>query len=199
MGLTTIGNMSVEEFMRINAQGAANVAAISPDSTVLSKTDQKLMMEVAMGGMMQLEVSRAALQKVTSPQARVLAQSEVEEQTALSEKLQEIAAAKGMTLPASTNPKAQSMINKMQNMSGAEADRYYIRESGVKGHEKLDKTMSKVQSRSADDSLKALAAAALPLVRTHLQVSRDILNNMSGNGNNNRNSMNMNSNSSNNR
>jgi putative membrane protein len=77
-----LGRISVEEFNRLNAEGAAMVAAITPTSTALSRGDQKLMMEVAMGGMMQLEVSRAALARVTSPQARLLAQSEVEEQTA---------------------------------------------------------------------------------------------------------------------
>jgi putative membrane protein len=69
-----VGNMSVDEFNRLNAQGAAAVAAITPTSGQLSSRDRSLMMEVAMGGMMQLEVSRAALEKVTNPEARILAQ-----------------------------------------------------------------------------------------------------------------------------
>lgn len=196
-----IGNISMEEFMRINAEGGAKVAAITPTSAPLSRDDQKMMLEVAMGGMMQLEVSRAALGKVTSPEARTLAQAEVEEQTALGEKLKEIAAAKNVTLPTEPDSKTRSMIAKMQERSaGMDFDRYYVRESGVKGHEKLDKTMSKVQSRAADETLKTLAATALPLVRTHLQVSRAVVEQMTGNRNGSRNnSMNMNSNSNSNR
>lgn len=192
-----IGNMSREEFARLNKQGDAAVAAVTPNSSPLSKADEKMMMEVAMGGMMQLEVSRAALQKVTSEEARILAQSEVEEQTGLSNKLKEIAAAKNITLPSSPDSKTQSMVSKMQAMSGADFDRYYVRESGVKGHEKLDKTMTKVQSKAADPALKGIAAAALPLVRTHLQVSRDVVSKMSGKGTgNNSNGNTKNSNSS---
>lgn len=189
-----IGNMSMEEFMRVNADGAAKVAAVTASSAPLSKSDQKLMLEVAMGGMMQLEVSRAALGKVTSPEAKLLAQSEVEEQTGLSAKLKEIAAAKNVTLPSAPDAKIQAMVAKMQSMSGADYDRNYVRESGVKGHEKLDKTMSKVESKGSDDALKSLAAAAHPLVRTHLQVSRDVVAKMSGGGSSQGGSSNSNSN-----
>jgi putative membrane protein len=180
----TIGNMSREEFDRRNKEGAANVAAITATGAPLSKDDQKMMMEVAMGGMMQLEVSRAALDKVTNEEARILAQSEVEEQTGLAAKLQEIASAKGVTLPTAPDSKTRSMVAKMQNMAaGMNFDRNYVKESGVKGHEKLDKTMSKVQSKATDPALKGLASAALPLVRTHLEVSRAVVSKMSDSGN----------------
>jgi putative membrane protein len=190
----TIGNMPRAEFERINAQGAQTVAAIQPTSGQLSEKDQKLMREVAMGGSMQLEVSRAALAKVTNEEARYLAQAEVDEQTALGAKLREIAAAKGVTLPAEPNPKAASLISKMEGKSGMELDTYYIKESGVKGHEKLEKTMTKVQANAEDPTLRSLAGAALPLVQTHLRVSRESLAKMSGTGNGNRSTRNSDSN-----
>lgn len=178
----TIGKLSEAEFMRLNEQGAATVSAVTPTSTPLSKSDQKLMMEVAMGGMMQLEVSRVAVQKATTEDARMLAEAEVAEQTGLKAKLTEIAAAKNITLPSAPDAKTRRMVAKMQGMSGVNFDRAYVNESGVKGHQLLDKTMSKVETRATDPSLKALAAAAHPLVRTHLQVSRDELAQMSGKG-----------------
>jgi putative membrane protein len=181
---TTIGNMSREEFDRMNAQGAAAVAAITPTNTALSKGDQKLMMEVAMGGMMQLEMSRVGVQRATNEEARVLAQSEVEEQTALAAKLREIATAKNVTLPEAPDAKARGAATKLQSASADNFDRNYVRESGVKGHEKLDKVMTRVGTRATDENLKALATAAHPLVRTHLQVSRDVLNKMAGTRNN---------------
>lgn len=180
-----IGNLSKDEFERINAEGNKAVAAIKPESGTLSKGDQKLMTEVAMGGMMQLEVSRAALEKVTSPEAKLLAQSEVEEQTGVSAKLKEIAAAKGFTMPSAPDSKTQALIAKMNEMSGNELDVFYIRESGVKGHEKLQKTMTKVQSNAADASMKSLAAATLPVIKTHMQVSREEVAKKSGGKNSN--------------
>ncbi len=177
-GSAMFGTMSQAEFDRINKEGAAKVKAIKPTKDPLASADQELMMQVAKGGMMQLEVSRLAVQKATSEPVRKLAQSEVEEQTGLSAKLKEIATAKGVTLPAAPDAQTQAMLTKMKGMSGAALDRYYVQESGVKGHEQLDKVMSSVESTAKDAGLKSLAAAAHPLVKTHLTVSRTMLTKM---------------------
>lgn len=158
--------MSPDELDRKNEEGAAAVAAIRPTSAKLSKSDEKLMMEVAMGGMMQLEMSKVAVQKAQNESVRKLAQAEVEEQTGLSAKLKEIASAKGVMLPEKSDAKAMAMMDKMQGMSGTDFDRGYLRESGVKGHEKLDKVMGRVESNATDADLKALAVAAHPFAHT---------------------------------
>ncbi len=174
-GSATFGTMSQEEFDRINKEGAAKVQAIKPTSAPLSTADQELMMQVAKGGMMQLEVSKLAADNATDAQVKKLAESEVEEQTGLSAKLKEIAQAKGITLPATPDAATQALLTKMKGMSGAALDRFYVQESGVNGHEKLDKVMSSVKSGAKDAGLKSLAAAAHPLVKTHLTVSRAML------------------------
>lgn len=178
-----VGRESKAEFDRMNQKGAAAVAAISPTSAKLSSADQALMMEVAKGGMMQLEVSKIAVQSASSDEVRQLAQAEVEEQTGLSAKLKEIADAKGVTLPSTPDAETQAMVTKMQGMTGANFDKMYVSESGVKGHEKLDAVMSKVRSSASDSNLKDVEKAAHPLVKTHLKVAREIMNKMSGNGN----------------
>jgi len=177
-GSATFGNMTQQEFDWMNKEGAAKVKAIKPTKDPLSSADQDLMMQVAKGGMMQLEVSRAAASKVTDEQVRKLAQSEVEEQTGLSAKLKEMATAKGVTLPSTPDAQTQAMLTKMKGMSGADLNRFYVQESGVKGHEQLDKVMSSVESGAKDAGLKSLAAAAHPLVKTHLAVSRAMLGKM---------------------
>ena len=169
-----MGRTSKMEFDRMNKEGASMVSSITPSSAKLSKMDEALMMQVAMGGMMQLETSKIAVQKATNPEVRELAQAEVDEQMGLSAKLQEIASAKGITLPTAPDAKTQAMISKMQSMSGAGLDRHYVQEHGVKGHEKLDKVMSKVEAQGQDDSLMAVAKAAHPLVKAHLKVAREM-------------------------
>ncbi|GAB3222167.1 DUF4142 domain-containing protein [Spirosoma arcticum] len=174
-----VGKESKSEFDRLNKKGAAEVAAIIPTSAKLSSADQALMMEVAKGGMMQLELSKVAVQKASNEEVRQLAQAEVEEQTGLSAKLKEIAQAKGITLPSTPDPETQTNIAKMQSVTGMSFDRMYIAESGVKGHEKLDAVMSKVKSNASDSNLKTVAQTAHPLVKAHLKVSREILGKMS--------------------
>ena len=170
-----VGKMSKVDFERKNKEGAAVVASSAADSKKLSAADEAMMKEVAMGGMMQLETSKVAVQKSTDPAVREFAQGEVNEQTGLSEKLTAIASAKGITLPATPDAEAQQMVSAMQGMSGAELDRHYIKEHGVKGHEKLDKVMSKVKLKGTDNNLTAVAKAAHPLVKTHLKVAREMV------------------------
>lgn len=176
----TIGKMPVATFNSMNAKGAATVKAIKPTKAALSAADQSLFMQVALGGQKQLAISQAALAKVSSPQAKLLASSEVEEQTTLSAKLQEIADAKGITLPPPPDTLAQTVLTRMQDLSGSALDAFYVSESGVKGHEELEKTMVMVNSSAKDATLKQLASATLPVIRTHLSVSRDVAGSMTG-------------------
>ncbi len=173
-GATTIGGMSRAEFDRINNEGAAKVAAIQPSSTPLSEGDKKLLTRMAQGGMMQLQISQAAMPKVTGDDVRTLAQSEVEEQTGLSQKLSEIANAKSAAMPAEPAAGTQSIVDQINSKTGAELDAYYVRTSGVEGHQKLEATMMTVSKTAKDPALKAVADAALPLIRTHLKVSKAI-------------------------
>ncbi|WP_080241268.1 DUF4142 domain-containing protein [Spirosoma rigui] len=173
-----VGRESKSEFDRMNKKGAADVAAIRATSAKLSSADQSLMLEVAKGGMKQLEMSKVAVQKAGNEAVRQLAQAEVAEQTGLSAKLKEIAQAKGVSLPSAPDAETQAALTRLQGVSGAAFDRMYVTESGVKGHEKLDSVMGKVESSAADANLKSIAQAAHPLVKNHLNVSRDIMTKM---------------------
>lgn len=95
-----VGKESKSAFDALNKKGAADVSAIKPTSAKLSSADQALMLEVAKGGMMQLETSKIAVQKAQNEEVRQIAQAEVDEQTTLSAKLKEIATAKSVTLSA---------------------------------------------------------------------------------------------------
>ena len=177
-----IGKMSVASFNSINAKGNQMVSAITPTSAKLSAADNQLMMKVAAGGQRQLAVSQAVLDKVTNPQVKLLAASEVEEQTGVSAKLKEIAAAKGVTLPEGPDSDAQNLVSQAQNLSGAELDAFYINQSGIKGHELLQATMNTVNSTAKDATLKKLATATLPVIKTHLSVSKDVKSTMGATG-----------------
>lgn len=184
---TTIGGMSRAEFDRMNEEGNKKVAAITPTSTPLSKSDQKLLVQMAQGGVMQLQVSQAAVGRVQRDDVKVLAQSEVEEQTGVSAKIMEIAKAKGMVLNTEPTAATTQMLQRMQETTdAANLDRYYTRESGVDGHEKLMKTGEKIMREAQDPALKALAAATAPVIKMHMQVSQGVLKQMgkgtSGNG-----------------
>jgi putative membrane protein len=170
-----IGGMSVEEFKAINKAAGDKVKAIEPGSERLSGDDGKLMERIALGGMMQLELSRLATKMAKSDDVRTIADAEVEEQLGLSAKLKKVAAAKGATLPESPDEETKKMMQKLQGLFGAEFDKAYLTESGVKGHALLNKTMVDVQAKAGDETLKAIAKTALPLIQTHLRVAEEEL------------------------
>lgn len=175
-----IGRLSLSEFQQRNQQGNQMVAAIKPSSKTLSAADQQLLTQVAAGGQMQLAMSQAAIGKLQSPEAKILAQSEIEEQTGVTAKVREMASAKGMTLSSAASDTAmQAAVSKVQGTSG-NVDAYYVRQSGVQGHILLEKTMTTVMSKAQDEDLKKLATATLPVIRMHLSVSRDLDQSMSG-------------------
>lgn len=169
-----IGKMRVSDFMELNAKGAQMVNAITPDSKPLSEVDMQLFTQVALGGMRQLLVSQAVLAKATNEQVRMLAQSEVEEQTTVSNKLKQIASAKGAAMPQQPDAETTALVNSIQGMSADEVNLFYLRESGIKGHELLRSTMNTVRSNADDDALEALAKATLPVIKTHLKVSKKV-------------------------
>lgn len=168
-----IGTLDAAEWTKINMEAGEKVKAIKPGADKLSDADQKLMLEIAMGGMMQLEMSKAAVGKATSADVKMYAQAEVEEQTALGTKLKEIATAKGMTLPEKPAAETMKMVDKLNAKTGADFDREYLQESGVDGHMKLEKTMNKVESKAMDATLKQVASTALPLIKIHFQAAMD--------------------------
>ena len=167
MSAASLDQASLE---RLNEEGAAKVAAITPTSDPLSSADEALLMQVAMGGMMQLEVSEAALDAVEDEAVLALAEAEVEEQTGIADKLQEIAEAKGIVLPEDEDPMTAEILEGLE--SADDADAYYVRTSGVQGHTKLHQTMTMVQQQAQDPALQALAAATLPVIEAHLNAAQ---------------------------
>lgn len=179
-----IGKISVTAFNQINARGTEMVNAITPTASRLSAADLRLFNQVVRGGMRQLAISQAVLAKATDEQVRLLAQSEVEEQTNLAKKLGEIAQAKGITLPASLDAQTQTLLSRLENMAADEVHMMYLQESGIKGHQLLQTTMTSVQRMSKDVTMKRLASATLPVIRTHLKAAMDVRAAMNGTGRN---------------
>lgn len=167
------GKMEPKEFKEANEKGGKDVKAVSPDSGKLSASDTKLLQEMAMGGMMQLELSQVAVRMASSDDVKMIAKAEVEEQTILSAKLKEIATSGGGTIPGEPDDKTTKAVEMLKGKSGAEFDKAYLKSSGIEGHEMLLSTMEKVSEKAESTALKGVAKAALPLIKVHLQVSKD--------------------------
>lgn len=170
-----VGKHSADEWTELNRKADAEVKAIKPDSADLSAADQQLVLDIAAGVILQLELSRIALVKATRVDVKDYARAEVAEQTSLAEKLKEIAGAKGLAIPETPDEKTQKALDEFTRTSAADFDQTYLEKVGIEGHESLALTMGKVQTEAGDPALKQLAMVALPLISVHLQAARDEL------------------------
>jgi putative membrane protein len=178
-----LGKMGPDEWKKANEAAGAGVKALSAGSAKLSEDDGELLKEIAAAGMMQLKLSEVAASMGSSEDVKMIAKAEVEEQTIVGAKVKEIAAAGGATLPEGPDEDTREAVEKLKGMKGLELDKHYLEVSGVDGHEKLEDIMEKVQSKAESDVLKKLAGATLPIIKTHLQVSKDEASDMEKAGN----------------
>nr|MBA3442304.1 DUF4142 domain-containing protein [Pyrinomonadaceae bacterium] len=160
-------------------QGANQGMSGSAES-MISNDDRKFMMAAAEGGMSEVEMAKVALEKASSDSVKQFAQKMIDDHTKANDKLKEIASKKGVTLPTAPDAKRQRTMDKLQQLSGAEFDRAYMKEAGNKDHDKQAKLFQKQADRGKDAEVKAFAAETLPTVQMHLQMARDMSGQMGG-------------------
>ncbi|MEJ7711702.1 MAG: DUF4142 domain-containing protein [Pyrinomonadaceae bacterium] len=68
----------------------------------------------------------------------------------------------------------------MQSLSGEEFDRAYLREAGVKEHEKAERLFRNQSTRGKDAELVTFAAKVLPAVQGHLTQVKGLESSVSG-------------------
>ncbi len=146
----------------------------------LNSTDKKFMMMAAQGGMAEVKMAEAALQHSSSDSVKTYAQKMIDDHTAANTELMQIASSKGVTLPTAPDAKMQAMMTKMMTLNGADFDREYIKNAGVKDHEKMEKLFMEEGSKGGDADTKAFATKTLPTVQMHLSMAREMMSSMMG-------------------
>jgi putative membrane protein len=177
-----------------NNNGSSTAGQNSNANTggAVSSSDRQFMMKAAMSGMEEVEMSRLAAQHAASDAVKQFAQRMIDDHTRANTELMQLAASKGVTLPTAPDAKLQAELAKMGALNGADFDRSYIREAGVKEHEKAAKLMQRASTGAADTDLRAFAAKTLPVVQEHLTMARSMSTGM-GHGGHGGHSGNMNS------
>jgi putative membrane protein len=167
---SSTGTQSTQGTQGATSQPANTTATTgrSAASGTVSRADKKLMVEMAQANLAEIEAAHIAQSKTQNDQVRNFAQQMIDDHTRALQDLQQLAQAKGVTLPTEADSKHKKMGQKMRAMSGASFDRRYMAQSGVSDHKKTDSLLRRVQSRASDPDLKALAARLQPVVEQHL-------------------------------
>ena len=123
----------------------------------------------ATGGMEEVELGQLAAQKASSPDVKNFGQHMVDDHSKANDQLKQLAAQKGVTLPAAISNMQKHDVSKLAKLSGAAFDSAYV-SMMVKDHKK-DVAEFQKESKSAKDSdLKSWASTTLPTLEDHLKM-----------------------------
>jgi putative membrane protein len=183
---------------RANRNTEATGAAEQTGTAGLSSQDRDFLMDAAMGGMMEVQLGRWALQLGSSDAVKQFARRMVDDHSKANAELMTLATSKGITLPTELDKKHQAEVRKLTRLSGAEFDRAYAKMM-VSDHNKDVSEFEKQSTKGADADVKAFASKALPTLKEHQQMATALNPAPAGNSNSSNRNMNDNSNSNSNR
>jgi putative membrane protein len=148
-----------------SATAQAQAPADSPGG--LSHHDRAFLKKAVGGGMKEIDISRAVMDRLTNSQAKDLAKMMVTDHTAANEALAALAAQKGVKLPADDVSVSDDWSKKTGDIDGLYAKEMVADHLGAV---KLFENASK----SDDPDIAAFAQKTLPTLQHHLMMAQDL-------------------------
>ncbi len=139
----------------------------------LAAGDRKFVMEVARGGMAEVELGKMAAEKGSSDAVKQFGQRMADDHGKASEELKQFAQQKGLTLPADLDPKHKQLRDRLAKLNGVEFDKAYANEM-VKDHKKDVADFRREAKGAKDPDLKAWVGKTLPTLEEHLKQAQDM-------------------------
>ena len=134
----------------------------------LASADRKFIQEAAEGGMFEVQAAQLASSKALDPEVKSFASMLVDQHSAANKELVELANSKKVELPAAPARAMRREVEKLAKLNGKEFDQRFMREVGLKDHEKDIKKFQAASGKVKDPELKAWIDKTLPTLREHL-------------------------------
>jgi len=129
----------------------------------LSRSDRNFLEKAAKSGMEEVEISQVVALRLSNPRVRELAEAMIKDHTAVNTELADLAARKGVTLPADMT----KAVEKWSAKAAKDLDKDYL-EALQDDHQEAVKLFEKA-SKSEDAEIAAFAMKHLPSLQQHLQ------------------------------
>ena len=180
-GGQTAGQSGSQADMQSGAQ-ASGATASGAGASTLNRADQKMIKDMAMSNLAEIEAARMAQSKSQSEQVKNFAQQMIDDHTKALSEVQQLAQAKGVVLPTELDRTHKRKAERMAALSGEEFDRVYMEQAGVADHKRTHGLLRQAQARAKDPDLKALAARTQPIVDQHLNSAQQLHKNTARGG-----------------
>lgn len=182
LGLTTLIFTACEtrpERERVEATPSPTVGVTpSPGATAspaaaLTPSEREFMMDAARGSMMEVQLGNLAAQKASSNDVKQFAERIVRDHSQLGQKLQQLASNLNVTLPQELEPQQRNAVSRLEKLSGKAFDREYLKVM-ISDHQKVISEFERAASQATNPEIKQFASEALPTLREHLKMARDL-------------------------
>jgi len=149
---------------------AADTSSTKTSSSKLSTGDTNFIKEAAQGGMIEVELGKAAQDKASNEKVKEFGKRMEQDHSKANDELKKIASDKGVQLSSDLDKKHKSTMDKLTKLSGAEFDRQYMRDM-VSDHKEDIKKFQNEADKGKDADLKKFASQTLPTLKEHLQLA----------------------------
>lgn len=140
----------------------------------LAHGDKSFIEKAAHAGQVEIEASKLAQTKATSPEVKSFADQMIKDHEAVASELSTLATAKGVKLPDDPSPLQKGKLKLLNTHDGASFDKHYMSDIGVDAHKDAVKLFEKASRDAKDPELKAWAAKTLPALQHHLEMAQTL-------------------------
>ena len=148
----------------------SGAAQRSAGSAQLSSADQSFIKEAALGGQMEVELGRLAVEKASNAEVKQFGQRMVDDHGKANEQLSSIAQQKNVQVATELTGKAKADQDRLSKLSGEQFDRAYM-QLMVQDHRKDVAEFRKQSTKAKDADVKSFASQTLPTLEDHLKLA----------------------------
>ncbi len=156
-----------------SGQSSTQGNTASGSGKAMNRADQKLLRNLALANMAEIEAARMAQTRGQSEPVKTYAQRMIDDHTKALNDIQQLAQSKGVSLPTELDRMHKAKADRLGRLSGEQFDRVYMSQAGVADHKKTHSLLN-AANRAADPDIKALAARMQPAVDEHLKMAQDL-------------------------
>ncbi|MEI8234848.1 MAG: DUF4142 domain-containing protein [Verrucomicrobiota bacterium] len=153
------------------AENAPAPASPAMQHGSLDRKDHEFLKKAAEINLTEIELGKIAERVSSDPNIKKIAGTIVKDHTAANQKLERLAASKGVSLPMEPSIWDRHSLNVMQKEQGEKFNKEFLA-FNLKGHEKAIALFEKEASRVKDPDIKAWAQKTLPELRQHLAMAQ---------------------------
>jgi putative membrane protein len=151
-------------------QGGAMAKADPNGPTAPHADDKEFMMSAAHSDQNEIQLSKMALSKGVSAEAKALANQMITDHTKSTANLKPIAAKAGVTLPADMDAEHKALAPTMAKLTGKEFETKYMAQM-VTDHQKTANTLAAHKTMTKNTALSGWITTTLPVVEQHLSMA----------------------------